>query len=107
MSFDALTVSLQLIAELAPVMPQLESRDGELAKQLRRAANSVHLNLAEGRQRGGRDRGHLYRIALGSAAEVQAALDLGVAWRFLRADAIGEALALLDRLRAMLWKLTR
>ena len=106
MSFDALTVSLQLMHALEPQLALLATRDADLARQARRAASSVHLNLAEGRQRAGKDRAHLWRIAAGSAAEVGSALDVAIAWRWLERDALADALALLDRVRAMLWRLT-
>ena len=47
-----------------------------LRDQLQRAADSVVLNLAEGRARGGDAGRNHYRIAAGSAAEACACLDL-------------------------------
>ena len=47
-----------------------------LRSQLTRAADSVVLNVAEGRARGGDAGRNHYRVALGSAAEACAALDL-------------------------------
>lgn len=47
-----------------------------LRDQLQRAADSVVLNIAEGRGRGGDAGRNHYRIAIGSAAEASAALDL-------------------------------
>jgi len=47
-----------------------------LRDQLNRAADSVVLNIAEGRARGGDAGRNHYRIAAGSAAEACAALDL-------------------------------
>ena len=106
MPFDALTVSQDLIAELAGPVAAIARSDADLARQLRRAASSIALNLAEGRQRAGRDGAHLYRVAAGSAAEVTAALDVAVAWRYLDADTRARLDAPLDRVRAMLWRLT-
>ena len=48
--------------------------DGDLARQIRRAALSVPANLAKGRRRTGRDRGYHWRIAAGSAEEVLGAM---------------------------------
>jgi four helix bundle protein len=106
MAFEALTVSLQLMQALEPQLARLVGKDVDLARQARRAASSLHLNLAEGAQRRGNDRAHLYRIAAGSAAELAAALDVAIAWRWLDHDALTDALALLDRVRAILWRLT-
>ncbi len=85
----------------------LERRDPSLAVQLRRAAASVSLNLAEGRRRTGKDRdSHLWRVAAGSANEVVAALRVAEAFGYLTDDAAAPSLALCDRVLAMLWRLT-
>ena len=63
------------------------------------------LNIAEGSKRAGRDPRRFYRIAHGSAAEIQAALDVAAAWGWSLDDS--PALALLDRQRGLLWGLTR
>ena len=75
-----------------------------LADQLRRAASSVALNIAEGNRRVGQDRFHFFRIAAGSAAEVRAALEVGRAWGSIGASPA--AGAELYRVLAMLWRLT-
>ena len=106
MAFEALTVSQAFIEQLGGTCAQIALRDRDLARQLRRAASSIVLNLAEGRQRAGGDRGHAYRIAAGSAAEVTAALDVAVAWRHITRAQRAELDTLLDRMRAMLWNLT-
>ncbi len=82
----------------------LAKADRNLADQLRRAASSVVLNIAEGNRRTGMDRLHFFRIAAGSAAEVRAALDVARAWGMVGAAPAVEAE--LDRVLAMLWRLT-
>jgi len=67
--------------------------------QLVRAADSVALNIAEGAARDGDVRKHHYRIALGSAAEVAAVLDL------IEVD--GTQATDIRRVGAMLAKLSR
>ena len=106
MSFDALDVALEMIRRLADLNAAISRSDPDLARQIRRAASSVPLNLAEGRQRVGRDRIHLYRVAAGSAAETRTALEIARAWRYVAADEIEGAIALCDRVQAMLWRLT-
>jgi len=106
MAFDALTVSQALIQQLGPSCSTIARHDRDLARQLRRAASSVLLNVAEGRQRAGGDRAHAYRVAAGSAAEVAAALDVAAAWGYVDARTRAAHEALLDRVRAMLWRLT-
>jgi hypothetical protein len=38
---------LEVLAELRPVIERIERRDGDLGRQMRRAASSVVLNTAE------------------------------------------------------------
>ena len=76
-----------------------------IADQLIRAASSVALNLAEGNGRTGRDRIHHWRIAYGSALQTSSALQLLAAAGCIRIERASEAEALLDRVRAMTWRL--
>jgi len=64
------------------------------------------LNLSEGDRRRGQDRLHLFRVAAGSAAEVQAALDLAEAWGYVSEAQAEPSRQLLDRLLAICWRLT-
>ena len=104
--FDALEISIRMVASLRSPLDVLRVRDQDPHRQLRRAAASVTLNLSEGRKRTGKDRVHLWRVASGSAAEVQTALRTAVAMGDLREDQLDESFDLLDRVLAMLWKLT-
>jgi four helix bundle protein len=107
MPFDALRLALALIALLKKPVAKIQIKDPDLARQIRRAASSIPLNLTEGRERVGRDRLHLYRIALGSASEVIAALGVAEGWGHVEPEDVAEPLAALDRIRAMTWRLTR
>ena len=76
-----------------------------IADQVIRSASSVPANLSEGHGRVGRDRFHHWRIAYGSAKEVDGHLRL-----LAQASAIDKAKAttaldLFDEVRAMTWRL--
>ena len=64
---------------LRPVLVAIERHDADLGKQLRRAAASVALNLAEGSGSAAGTRTARYRTALGSARETGACLDVAEA----------------------------
>ena len=106
MAFITYDVSLELVGALRPIIERLAAADRNLADQVRRAASSVPLNLAEGGERAGRDRAHSFHIAAGSAREVRAALQVALGWGYLAALDAADALAVLDRLGALLYRLT-
>jgi len=101
--FIAYEVSLDVIKSLRAVMPQIEPNDRELADQIKRAASSVALNLAEGQRLTKGNKPKHYAIAHGSANEVRAAIHTAIAWGWIE-DA-SKQLAALDRLLALLWRL--
>jgi len=76
-----------------------------LADQVIRSASSVPANLAEGAGRSGRDRNHHYRIAYGSAKEVDSHLRLLMGAGAVNPRHTASALALFDEVRAMTWRL--
>ena len=105
MAFDAYDRSLDLIR--AVPLAKLASCDPDLTKQLRRALQSVTQNIAEANRRAGKDRKHLFRVALGSAAESASCLDLALALGYLAPHECAAALELADRVRAMTFRLAR
>jgi four helix bundle protein len=95
-----------MLESLAITIKTIERHDNDLARQLRRAGASVVLNIAEGSYARGRNRKALYNVALGSAKEVRAALDVAKAFRYLAA--IDESIAArLNVICGVLYKLTR
>ena len=76
-----------------------------LADQVVRSASSVAANLAEGEGRRGRDRIHHWRIAYGSAREVDSHLRLLLHAGAVDAEGATKALELFDRVRALTWRL--
>ncbi|KYF54197.1 hypothetical protein BE08_32955, partial [Sorangium cellulosum] len=76
-------VVLKMIAGLATVAEQIERRDSDLARQMRRAAASVALNTAEGMGNTAGHKRQRYQTALGSAREVMACVDVARALRYV------------------------
>ena len=96
-------VILETIALLRPMIGRIERRDRDLGRQLRRAASSVALGVAEGMYSRGGNRAARYHTALGSARETMACIEVGVAMGYLdEADAI-----VLDRLDRIVGTLVR
>jgi four helix bundle protein len=79
-------VALRVVEELRPALITIEKRDRDLARQMRRAASSVVLNIAEGSGSCGGTRRERYRNALGSAREVVACIEVARAWRYAEVD---------------------
>ena len=67
-------VMLDAIGTMRPVVRAIERHDRDLASQLKRAASSVVLNIAEGGGSSGGIRRQRYRTALGSAREAWSCL---------------------------------
>lgn len=105
--FDALEMSLQFLERLVPFETRIRQRSASLAKQLAEASESIALNLGEGRLRHAGDKRRHFEMAAGSASEVTVALRIAVAKRYVTAAELAEVEALLDRIRAMLYRLTR
>ncbi len=107
MSFRAQESSYELAHSLRDLVRRLSRTDRDLSQQIRRAATSITLNLAEGSGRAGRDRLHCFRIARGSALEVQAGLHLAVAWGHVEDASVTRSLSVVNDILAMLSGLLR
>jgi four helix bundle protein len=106
MPFDTLEISLAVLDQLAAVEPKIRAKRKSLADEIGRAAESVALNVSEARQRAGLDKPDLFRRAAGSAAELTTALRIARARGYISASEHAAIDATLDRVRAMLWRLT-
>ena len=96
-------VVLESLTEMRGLMAQIERRDSDLARQLRRASASIALNLGEGMYSRGRNRQARYHTALGSARETLSCLEVAHALGYVAAvDA-----AVLDRLDRVIGTLVR
>lgn len=103
MAFHAYELGLKAIRELRPIVPMIKKHDPDLAKQMRKAASSVTLNINEGSKRRGEDRLYLYSVAAGSANEVLAALDTSDAWGWT--NGAPDVRETYDHMLAILWKI--
>ena len=101
MPFHAYELALQAIRELRPIVAVIKKHDPDLAKQIRRAASSVTLNINEGSKRRGEDRLYLYSVAAGSANEVLAGLDTSDAWGWT--NGAPDVRETYDHMLAILW----
>ena len=104
--FDALEVSIQVLEQLVPIEARIRRANLELGKQLARAGESLVLNLGEGRGRFDGDKRRHYQFANGSAGEVTVALRVAVLKGYVTRDELAAVDALLDRVRAMTYRLT-
>ena len=97
----------RVIQELAPLLQTVRGRDKALADQLKRAAQSVVLNIAEAR---GSDAGNAkarFATACGSAKEVRAALNVAGDGGYIEEHMATHLDARLDEVCAITWCLGR
>ena len=95
--------SLELIDLVAGVLSKLPPGYGFLGEQIRRSASSVPLNFLEGCGRSGvADRRRFFTIAIGSAHEVAATLDVMHRFRVISRQDLTVGHDICDHLIAML-----
>jgi four helix bundle protein len=97
----------KVVQELVPLLHTIREHDKSLAEQLKRAAQSVVLNIAEGR---GNDAGNArarFSTACGSAKEVRAALNVATDWGYIESRMATHLDERLDEVCAMTWCLGR
>jgi four helix bundle protein len=95
---------IEVLRALRPVVALIEAHDRDLARQLRRAASSVALNMCEGSGSRGGTRRERYQNALGSARETGACLDVAIALGYVQ-EIDAEIIAQLDRVRTTLFRI--
>ena len=103
-----LCVCIEFLALCMQILESLPRGHAALADQLRRAAMSIPLNIAEAEGRtGGADKARTYAIARGSAMECAAILDVCKTLRLVEEPAYQRGDELLGRAVSMLTKLCR
>ncbi len=104
---DVYRCAVQFLAIAARLGAQAPRGYGSLAEQLRRAALSIPLNIAEGSGKSDREAQRFYAIARGSALECAAIVDAFGALGFRQPSELTEPLELLERVVSMLTRMAR
>jgi four helix bundle protein len=76
-------VILETLSSLRGVLKSIERHDADLARQMRRAASSVALNVSEGMYARGKNRTARYHTALGSMRETLACVEVAAAFGYV------------------------
>ena len=106
MTLQVHEMALSIVESLAPLMQFVQRQDRALAVQLKTAATSIVLNIAESEYSDpGNRRARLFSAA-GSANETRSAVRVAVAWGYVRSERAEAVLSQLDRVVAILWRLT-
>lgn len=104
---DVYQCATRFLALSAPLADRAPRGYASLADQLRRAALSIPLNIAEGTGKFNKDARRFYAIARGSALECAAILDAFESLGAATADDLATPRDTLDRIVAMLTALLR
>ena len=104
---DVYRTSIEFAGLAFRLIEQLPRGHAALADQLRCAAMSVPLNIAEGNGRSGSDRAHHMRIARGSATECGAIVDVLRLLDVAPIEQVDMGKELLVRVVSMLTKMCR
>ena len=98
-------VVLEVAREVRGVIGEIERKDPDLARQMRRAMCSVALNLSEGMYSRGKNRGCRYHTAMGSMRETLSCIEVGVALGYVE-GVEPEMLGRIDHVLGTLFKLS-
>ena len=96
--------ALQVVREIRPLVDRVHRRDRKLADQLRRAAQGVVLNIAEGR--GNKDGNARLRFAT-ACGSTRAALAIASEWSYVEARTVAPLDEELDEICAITSVLSR
>ena len=105
---DVYQAAIEFVAIADTIAADLPRGRGYLADQLRRAATSIVLNIAEGAGEFSRqDKSRFYRMARRSATEYAAVFDVCRRLKLLAHDEVETGYTLLQRIISMLTKLAQ
>ena len=97
----------RVVRDLVPLLHTIREHDKSLADQLKRAAQSVVLNIAEARGNEAGNAKARFSTACGSAKEVRAALNVATDWGYIEAHRATHLDERLDEVCAITWRLGR
>jgi four helix bundle protein len=104
---DVYQRAIEFVALAAGILNRYARGYGAMSEQLRRAALSIPLNIAEGYgKRSEADRSRFYAIARGSSHECAALLDVSRVLGVADADTVSRGKGLLYRIVSMLVNMT-
>ena len=106
MSLIVHNVALEMVTDIKPLIDRVARHDRSLAQQMRRSASSVALNIGEAAYSRGGNQTARFQDAAGSASETRSALQVAAAWGYVSRAASERVDDQLDRILAMLWRLT-
>jgi four helix bundle protein len=95
---------LVMIREVVPIIGAISKHDASLADQMRRAAQSAVLNVAEGSYSRGRNAGARFQSALASMREALSCIEVAVAFGYVQPPP-HEVLDRIDKIQATLYRL--
>jgi four helix bundle protein len=101
------SLALEAVRSAHPLIERIRRHDRNLSDQAKRAGTSVVLNIAEAEYSDAGNRRARFHTAAGSTNELSAALELSTAYQYLPPAPVAPVLAQLDRVRGMLWSLSR
>jgi four helix bundle protein len=104
-NLHAQRVVIDAVRLLRPLVERIHRRDKPLADQLRRAASSAVLNLAEAAYNNAGNRRSRLESARGSANEARAALEVASAWGYISEAEAAEVDKLYRQMLAMTYPL--
>ena len=104
--FRLLSDAMQLNVLVRPLVDAVARHDRKLADQLRRSAQSVAGNIAEGRNRRGGHQRERFETAYGSSSETKTWLEMTSTWGYVERERAALAWDLADKICASLYRCT-